>query len=258
VLAGLLIVTGCSGQTGPASIPGQNAGHARAGVALTPPQLASVRRAIGRKSRVVPAAAKDRLLYVADSGANAVFIYTYPQLSGAGEISGFGSVNGVCTDRRGYGWVLDTSDVVAWEFSHGGSEPINYVQPGDASGNPGIGYGCSINPKNGDLAVAGIGEGFTVFRNGQQTRATYWDYSFFGFNYAGYDGTGNLYVDGQSQPRTSRSFWTNCRPARQPLITSRLPAAHSRVPAASNGTARISTSATALTARSIKPTAFRY
>lgn len=198
-LAALTTASGCGASNGlsriPDTVPAQSYESARA---IKPPslsQLATVARRIRRQSKIQPAT-KGRLLYVADPFAGAVFIYTYPQLSGAGVLSGFGSVDGVCTDRQGYTWVLDTSDVAAWEFAHGGTEPINYVQPGDSSGNPGIGEGCAVDPKSGDLAVAGAGPGITVFRNGQQTHATYWEYTFFQFAFIGYDGAGNIYADG--------------------------------------------------------------
>lgn len=195
VLAGV-VASGCA-QNAPTAVPlAQRAAGTRVDLPSAQ-KIATVRRAIHVKSRIDPAAAKGRLLYVADPEANAVLIYTYPQLSGAGEISGFSSVNGVCTDRQGYVWILDTSDVAAWEFAHGGTAPINYVQPGDYNGNPGVGNGCSIDPKSGNLAVAGSGAGITVFLNGQETpHDTYWDYDFFGFNYIGYDGAGDLYADG--------------------------------------------------------------
>ncbi|HEY1883266.1 MAG TPA: hypothetical protein VGG51_09545 [Candidatus Cybelea sp.] len=182
--------SGCGAPAVPASAP------LAAGARSIPPSKAAILLEVRRKSHVDPSAKRKRLLYVADSGTGSVYIYTYPQLTGAGALSGFPSINGVCTDRRGYIWILDTSDVAVWEFAHGGSEPINILSPGDASGNPGVGSGCSVDPKTGDLAVAGAGPGVTVFRNGQENHATYWDYNFFEMAYAGYDGAGNLFVDG--------------------------------------------------------------
>lgn len=182
-------LTACTGgnlQTG--AVPAQAARPAlRAGGATRAAQ----------RSWIDPAAAKGRLLYVADEFANAVFIYTYPQLSGAGELAGFGGVSGVCTDARGYVWVLDLSNVEAVEFAHGSTTPLNVLHPGDTSGNPGVGNGCSVNPKTGDLAVAGSGPGITIFKNGQSTHDTFWDFSLFQFHYIGYDAKGNLYADGQ-------------------------------------------------------------
>lgn len=194
-LAATVFATACSGP-GAGVAPAGEAARAARGVPSDQTR-ANVGRLIRRRSHVDPDATKDRLLYVADPGSNAVLIYTYPQLSGAGALSGFSSVDGVCTDRQGYVWVLDTSDVAVWEFAHGGTQPINVLTPGDVSGNPGVGNGCSVNPKTGDLAVAGAGPGLTIFRNGQFTHATYWDFNFFQFAYAGYDNKGNLYADGR-------------------------------------------------------------
>jgi hypothetical protein len=196
LVAALAIAGFASGCTGPAATPNPPLAAAARGVAGS---HAAVLQELRRKSHVEPSARRKRLLYVADSETNSVYVYTYPQLTGAGVLSGFSSIDGVCTDRRGYVWILDTSDVAVWEFAHGGTEPISVLSPGDASGNPGVGFGCSIDPKTGDLAVAGSGPGVTVFRNGQENHATYWDYAFFGMDYAGYDGAGNLFVDGDLQ-----------------------------------------------------------
>lgn len=191
----LIFASGCAAQEAP-GVPAGTAARTRSGASLTAAQTLAVKRKIRERSRVNPDARKGRLLYVADAGAGAVLVYTYPQLSGAGEISGFGSVDGLCTDRQGYVWVLDTTDSTSWEFAHGSTEPINDLHTGDSDGNPGVGNGCAVSTLSGDLAVAGAGAGFTVFRNGQSTHATYWDFNFFQTRYIGYDGAGDLFVDG--------------------------------------------------------------
>ncbi|HEY1656443.1 MAG TPA: hypothetical protein VGF86_15180 [Candidatus Tumulicola sp.] len=156
---------------------------------------ASVRRIpSGVKSRVDRAAAKGRLLYVADAGENAVLVYTYPQLAGAGILTGFAAVEGVCSDRRGYVWVLSNDETVT-EFAHGGTQPINTLRTGNYSGDPGVTTGCAVNPKSGDLAVAGY-DGLTVFFNGQENHATYLNFDFSKIAYVGYDNKSNLYIDG--------------------------------------------------------------
>ncbi|HEX3457602.1 MAG TPA: DUF6454 family protein [Candidatus Baltobacteraceae bacterium] len=131
---------------------------------------------------------------MADSATNAVLVYTYPQLTGAGILTGFAAVEGVCTDRRGYVWVLSNDETVT-EFAHGGTQPINVLRPGNYSGDPGVTTGCAVNPKNGDLAVAGY-DGLTVFFHGQENHATYLDFNFSKISYVGYDNQSNLYVDG--------------------------------------------------------------
>ncbi|MGA8476005.1 MAG: hypothetical protein WB681_13205 [Candidatus Cybelea sp.] len=146
------------------------------------------------KSRIDRTAAKGRLLYVADSALNAVLVYTYPQLTGAGILTGFAAVEGVCTDRRGYVWVLSNDETVT-EFAHGGTQPMNVLRPGNYYGDPGVTTGCAVNPKNGDLAVAGY-DGLTVFFNGQESHATYLDFDFSKLAYVGYDNQSNLYMDG--------------------------------------------------------------
>src|SRR5581483_9619378 len=181
---------------GAVSESGRYAGWSRP---LSRTHVSAIVERIRQRSQIVAGAGRGRLLYVADPFANAVLIYTYPQLSGAGELTGFTSVTGVCTDRRGYVWVLDTNDVLAWEFPHGGTTPIASLRPsGDSTGNPGVGKGCAVDTKSGDLAVAGAGPGITVFRNGQNTDSTYWDFTLNEFDYIGYDGAGNVFVDGDA------------------------------------------------------------
>lgn len=194
MIAVLAAAAGCSAQTAVPS--GSTSTPQFASSRLSSAQLASKVASIRRKSRIDAAKRHGQLLYVADSITNAVLVYTYPELSGAGELSGFASVDGVCTDRRGYVWVLDTSDVAVWEFAHGGTQPINSLNPGSPSNNPGVSNGCAVNPKTGDLAVAGFA-GITVFHNGQETHDTYMDFRMFQFTYIGYDGANNLYADGR-------------------------------------------------------------
>ncbi len=133
-------------------------------------------------------------MYVADSAANAVLVYTYPQLTGAGMLTGFVAVEGVCTDRRGYVWVLSNDETVT-EFAHGGTQSLNVLRTGNYYGDPGVTTGCSVNPQTGDLAVSGY-DGVTVFLNGQQNHLTFLDGDFSKVAYVAYDNRGNLYMDG--------------------------------------------------------------
>ena len=186
----ILAASACSG-------PGLQSGATPGTYAVTPgvpPSATSRHVPSGAKSRIDPTAATGRLLYVADAGNNAVYVYTYPQLTGAGLLTGFVATEGVCTDRRGYVWVL-SNDETATEFAHGGTQPINQLRTNTGFGDPGVSTGCAVNPKDGDLAVAGYG-GLTVFFNGQETQATYSDGDFSRISYVGYDNRGNLYIDG--------------------------------------------------------------
>src|SRR5271163_5032416 len=89
------------------------------------------------------------LLYVGDLGNAQVDVLTYPQGKLQFTLTGFGSVNGLCTDFNGNVYVSDAHNGKLVEYPYNGtkkartlSDPGYYTQ------------GCAIDPKSGDLAVA--------------------------------------------------------------------------------------------------------
>jgi hypothetical protein len=138
------------------------------------------------------------LLYVADRGADAVNVYSYPEAQRKGTLTGFRRVEGLCVDRAGDVWVVDSLASTLYEYAHGGAQPIATLSdPNDE--HP---WTCSVNPKNGDLAVANIRRGsddpggLSVFTGAQGKPRTYFDPSIFQMISVSYDSHSNIFVAG--------------------------------------------------------------
>jgi|SRR5580700_407735 hypothetical protein len=153
---------------------------------------------IASRSWMDPAAKSKALLYVSDEYAQTVNVYGYPSLKPVGVLSGFLTPEGLCVNEKtGDVWVTDTLRYSVYEFAHGGTTPIRTIdQP--------YGYvqDCSVNPVNGDLAIANItyagddpGD-VAIYKNGSGKPATYSDKRVFEVNHLAYDNRGNLFVDG--------------------------------------------------------------
>lgn len=142
-------------------------------------------------------ASSGALLYISDYGSGRVNIYSYPQGKLVGSLSGFEQPQGVCSDAAGNVWIANTGTSEIVEFAHGGTVPIGALEnPGQ---NP---ADCSVNPKNGDLAVSSIttttgGKGtVTIFNVTDGTSKTIGAKAFQSMYFLGYDNQGNLFVDG--------------------------------------------------------------
>src|SRR5579864_3027684 len=73
-----------------------------------------------RASWIDPGAKSSPLLYVSDQNASTVYIYAYPSLAPAGQITGFNLPSGLCVNRRtGDVWVTDAFASTITEFAHG-------------------------------------------------------------------------------------------------------------------------------------------
>jgi hypothetical protein len=145
------------------------------------------------RSWIAPGAKAQSLLYISDLGANAVDVYSYPDLKLAGSLHDFGSVAGLCSNKAGEVFVVDEAGPVD-VYAHGGSSPIRTLQ---TSGAP---YGCAVDPTTGNLALTNLSsylysavwvypkaKGTPVKYNNDQIDSTY---------FCGYDASGNLIVDG--------------------------------------------------------------
>lgn len=132
------------------------------------------------------------LLYVAADGTS--YIFSYPKGKQKGAISE-GAAD-ACSDTRGD--VFLTVSNTVYEYAHGTSTPsATYIVPA-------LSVGCAVDSLTGNLAVTFFGsqngENIAVFPKGSSTPTLY---STGGpALYCGYDGKGNLFVDGDSQAGT--------------------------------------------------------
>lgn len=139
------------------------------------------------------------LLYVANEGN--IFIYTYPSGERVGTITGKVGQNGLCSDSKGN---VFTSTIngsgessTIYEYAHGGTSPIATLN------DPGIAFGCAVDPTSGNLAVANVedyhahdGGDIAIFPSAAGTPIV--TRGFFRNYFCAYDAAGNLYVTGLS------------------------------------------------------------
>jgi hypothetical protein len=148
--------------------------------------------AMHRKSWMLPEARGRDLLYISSSSYqySNVYVYTYPGVKLVGGVVVGNYASGLCSNGNGDVFVTDAYNV--YEFRHAEARRAATISdPLGASG-------CSVNPANGDLAVAGSG-GLAIFRPGKRNQ---WHLGrLFSLNLGGasscaYDGSGNLFFDG--------------------------------------------------------------
>jgi hypothetical protein len=138
---------------------------------------------------VSPQAKGSELLYTGQSNGD-VSIFTLNGTKVA-EITGV-EAGGLCSDSNGNVFVVQAQGVT--EYAHGGTTPIATLS---LSGN--TMSGCAVDPKTGNLAVAGInssGAMIAVFANAQGSPTVYQTSAFREFSWCAYDGSGNLFVNG--------------------------------------------------------------
>jgi hypothetical protein len=157
----------------------------------------------GAHSWMHPAAARHKLVYISDPGSSSIQVYTYPELTHAGSLYAAVPPFGECVDNTGNVWVTESNLGITGqiaEYAHGGTSPVAIIT--DINGYP---VACSINKKNGDLAVAdywgSAGFGSTpnvaVYANAASgTAKVYPDANVAVITGVGYDNSGNLFIVG--------------------------------------------------------------
>jgi hypothetical protein len=145
-------------------------------------------------SWMLPDAKGRSLLYVSEQYMGITFVYTYPEGKLVGGISIPGSpdyLGGLCSNAAGD--VFITAETGIYEYPHGRARAIAVL------GDPyGPAYGCSIDSTTGNLAAIS-GSAVAIYRPAVRDR---WHLpELFSLNpdvsFGGYDGTGNLFVDGR-------------------------------------------------------------
>lgn len=147
------------------------------------------------------------LLYVANVDDSTVTVYTYPKGTYAETLSGIPSFSyGLCSDTSGHVFVTLYEAQEVLEYAHGGTQPIATLS--DSGYNP---MGCSVSPKTGDLAVANYAMAVVdpgdvaIYKRATGKPRKYTGAGLQNYYFCGYDGNGNLYVDG-SGVKTSFQF----------------------------------------------------
>lgn len=141
------------------------------------------------------------LLYITDG---LVYVFTYPGTHSIGILTPH-SAGTECADSSGHVFITGnggypTYNGVIFEYAHGGSKPLATLD--DGTSNP---YGCSIDPTTGNLAVTDNcpGSGTTqcrgdmaIYLHAKGEPKRYVDSAITSYYYCGYDGSGDLFLDG--------------------------------------------------------------
>ncbi len=155
--------------------------------------------AVQPQSPTNPALKGRSLLYISDPIKSVVNIYSYPQVELVGRLSAVEDPEGLCTDKAGNVWVVETLYSKIVEFARGGTKPIATLTDGAEYPD-----GCAVNPRTGDLAVAnnnneGSDAGsVAIYERGRGEPTIYSDRAIYFIYFLDYDTRGNLFVDGTS------------------------------------------------------------
>ncbi len=153
--------------------------------------------AIGR-SRMSPGAKNSGLLYIANTHASSVNVFSYSKWNAVGELLGFTLPYTMCVDAAQDVYVTDLSEMRVIEYAHGAITPTRTLA--DHQGEP---VACAIDLKTGDLAVSNFsgptsGTGNVILYRGAKGSPTeYTAPSFAKYFFVSYDDNGNLFVDGE-------------------------------------------------------------
>jgi hypothetical protein len=151
----------------------------------------------GKPSWMAADLARSDLLYVSDVGTGDVNVYSYPQGRLRGQLTGFVRPSGLCVDRHGDVYVTDLFASQIVEFPHGSTTPLRTIK--DPNEDPGD---CAVDPSTGNLAVSNVSTPYSasgdvvIFDRAKGRPHAYHDPTLFYYQFCGYDGVGNLYVDG--------------------------------------------------------------
>jgi hypothetical protein len=208
LLAAAVLAGGCSGGASPAA-PATNLQVAAARFTSSLDRRIAASNSLGivpvrhlnrGPSWMLPDAKSKWLLYVSDGATGTVDVYDYGSKAGKlyGQITGLAFPYGQCIDSGGNIYVVDNDTGKIYEFAHGGTTPVATVT--DKFGFP---TGCSVNPKNGDMAIANFanvasgGGGLVIASGGLSGKQTnYEDPALYRAFPPGYDPSGNLFVQG--------------------------------------------------------------
>jgi hypothetical protein len=186
--AAIAMLAACGGSQPPIGAPG-----------AMPQGRAIITHADRGGSWMLPDAASQDLLYVSDS--TWVSVYSYPEGKLEGRLRHFYIAQGMCVDKKGDVFVTDLGFNKIFVYAHGSTKRLRTIT---GYGGP---AGCSIDPGTGDLAASDLTDGnVAVYKNARGIPKVYKSASLWEAFWCGYDGQGNLFVDGQNYPSKGQGF----------------------------------------------------
>jgi hypothetical protein len=161
-----------------------------------------------RLGRRAGRAGSSDLIYAGASDGKHIYIISYPQgkpVRGFAPPVGTISLQGLCSDTSGNVYVTSVSkgsgssgpEGYLYEYAHGGKKVLKTLNFYRA--RP---FGCAVDPSSGTLAVSAGGFGsrsgtLETYAPGSGNGKTYYSYEINNFYYCAYDGSGDLFVNGQ-------------------------------------------------------------
>ena len=199
-LAGVLVGCGQQFASNPAS-PSMNGANSAAHT------IAAEQKYFG-PSWMQPGKKAGALLYVSDSLASTVSVYTYPGKELVGTLTGLNSPQGECVDKVGNIYITDTGKEQILEYARGGTTPIATIS--DPNYQP---VSCAIDPSTGDLAVAnilyqreGLSGNVVVYKQHGRNIRYFSLGNIYSYYFVAYDPNGNLFVDGLTEQAPFGTF----------------------------------------------------
>jgi hypothetical protein len=183
---GAAMLAACGGSQAPIGTPG-----------AMPQSSAIAARADRGRSWMAPNAKKKHLLYISDEGTNDVYVYSYPNGTLRGTLTGFTAPRGECVDKAGDVFITNFYSHNILEYAHGGTSPIATLS--DPGYTP---IDCAVDPTTGNLAVTnfestGSSRGdVAIYKHAKGTPKAYEDTDIFYLLSCSYDNAGDLFADG--------------------------------------------------------------
>lgn len=147
------------------------------------------------------------LIYVADPTDGFMRVYSLNRRRLVGLLYQSNEPNGLCVDAANDIFVTGLGGGSIYEYAHGVKKPeTKLVPPASRS------MSCSVDPTTGNLAVtafesdSGAAGNVAIYPKAQGSPTIYKDPAFYEYFFCGYDGAGNLFVDGLAPSGTGGGF----------------------------------------------------
>jgi len=145
------------------------------------------------RSWMAPEAKSEDLLYISDY--DGVHVFSYPKGLHVGDITGFVSPAGLCSNKKGDVFVTDTPAYRVYEYAHGSTEPLKTLYDNSVDFGP---FDCSVDPTTGNVAATNLDSGFVVvFPKAEERPKVYYPHTMHRVSMymCAYDDEGDLFVD---------------------------------------------------------------
>jgi hypothetical protein len=137
------------------------------------------------------------LLYISDSGANKVYVFSYPDGTLVQTLNGLNTPLHECSDTAGNVFITNTGKSEILEYAHGGAAPIATLR--DPQQSP---IDCAVDPVTHNLAVTNYGQkgihkgSVSIYVHSKGKAKKHRTTAALAYLFCTYDDSGNLFVTG--------------------------------------------------------------